>query len=161
MPEYRPAWAPHVCGTYPERESDGEGGWEPQPIELRCERCGETNRVVCARNAPRQWVVTFAYRYDALNPTFLKWMAKIGAYAAEKYGSWEQYRDGRLEGEKSPVNHIHEHLRAYVMGEPHDHFDGDVRWHLVAVAYNAMMEFFYCTKWGHVPHPLTVSEREE
>jgi hypothetical protein len=101
------------------------------------------------------------YRYDALNPTFLKWMAKIGAYAAEKYGSWEQYRDGRLEGEKSPVNHIHEHLRAYVMGEPHDHFDGDVRWHLVAVAYNAMMEFFYCTKWGHVPHPLTVSEREE
>ena len=96
------------------------------------------------------------FRYDALNPAFLKWMARIGSYAADKYGSWEQYRETRLVGEKSPVNHMYEHLRQYQVGEPHDHFDGDVRWHLVAVAYNAMMEFYYCTRWGHPEHPLEV-----
>ena len=98
--------------------------------------------------------VPVEFRYDAINPTFLKWMARIGHYASEKYGSWEQYREARLTGEKSPVNHIYEHLRSYAEGEPYDHFDSDVRWHLVAVAYNAMMEFFYCTRFGHVPHPL-------
>lgn len=101
---------------------------------------------------PRRVPVDF--RYDALNPTFLKWLARIGSYAAEKYGAWEQYREARLTGEKSPVNHIYEHLRSFQMGEPYDHFDGDVRWHLVAVAYNAMMEFYYVTRFGFVKHPL-------
>jgi hypothetical protein len=98
--------------------------------------------------------VAVDYRYDAINPDFLKWLARIGGYAAEKYGSWEQYRDARLTGEKSPVNHIYEHLRSFVTGEAYDHFDGDVRWHLVAVAYNAMMEFYYVTRYGAVRHPL-------
>lgn len=98
------------------------------------------------------------YRYDAINPEFLKWMAKIGSYAAEKYGAWEQYRTARLVGEKSPINHIYEHLRQFTMGEPYDHFDRNVKWHLVAIAYNAMMEFYYVTRFGHVPHPLTVEE---
>jgi dATP/dGTP diphosphohydrolase len=98
------------------------------------------------------------YRYDAINPNFLKWMAKIGAYAAEKYGSWEQYTNARLCGEKSPVNHIYEHLRQFRAGEAYDHFDGDVRWHLAAIAYNACMEFFYVSKWGHEKSPLTIDE---
>ena len=102
--------------------------------------------------------VAVDFDYGGLNPTFLKWMAKIPIYAEGKYGSWSQYKNARLAGEKSPVNHIYEHLRSYALGEPHDHFDGDVRWHLVAVAYNAMMEFYYCSRWGHVPHPLTVEE---
>ena len=89
------------------------------------------------------------YRYDSINPTFLKWMAKIGSYADQKYGAWEQYLQARLEGDKDPVNHIKEHWRCYVMNEPYDHFDGDVRWHLVAIAYNAMMAFYYHTRWGH------------
>lgn len=96
------------------------------------------------------------YVYEAINPTFLKWMARIGAYASEKYGAWDQYKHERLVGEKSPINHAYEHLRSYQMGEPYDRFDGDVRWHLVGVAYNAMMEFFYCTKFGHLLHPLNV-----
>jgi dATP/dGTP diphosphohydrolase len=96
------------------------------------------------------------YRYDAVNPDFLKMLARIGAYASEKYGTWEKYTGGRLVGEKSPVNHIQEHLRQFIRGEPYDHFDGDVRWHLAAIAYNAMMEFYYVTRWGHLKHPLTV-----
>jgi hypothetical protein len=98
--------------------------------------------------------------YDAINPTFLLWMAKIGAYAADKYGSWEQYTRARLTGEKSPLNHVQEHLRQYRLGEPYDHFDGDLRWHLVAGAYNFMMEFYYHTRWGHSRHPLTIEKPE-
>jgi hypothetical protein len=80
--------------------------------------------------------VPVAFRYDALNPAFLKCLAEIGHYAAEKYGSWEQYSKARLTGEKGPINHIYEHIRQYVMGEPYDHFDGDIGRHLVAGAYN-------------------------
>ena len=97
------------------------------------------------------------YRYDALNPTFLLWMARIGAYATEKYGDWSQYTHSRLVGVHSPVNHIYEHLRSYAEGIPYDHFDKDVRWHLVAVAYNAMMEFFYYGKFGALVHPLAAT----
>jgi len=98
------------------------------------------------------------YRYDAINPSFLKMLARIGSYADQKYGAWEQYTKARLVGEKSPVNHIQEHLRQFVEGEPYDHFDGDVRWHLAAIAYNAMMEFYYVTRWGHLKHPLHVDD---
>jgi hypothetical protein len=104
--------------------------------------------------APKR--VPVDYRFDAINPLFLKWMARIGSYADKKYGAWEQYTKARLTGEKSPVNHMQEHLRSFMTGELYDHFDGDVRWHLVAIAYNCMMEFYYVTKWGFTPHPLTV-----
>lgn len=100
------------------------------------------------------------FRYDAINPTFLKWMALIGSYADKKYGHWSQYTGARLTGDKSPINHIYEHLRQYAMGEPYDHFDGDLRWHLVAVAYNAMMEFFYHSRWGHMGHPLARGQND-
>jgi hypothetical protein len=96
------------------------------------------------------------YRYDAVNPEILKRLARIGAYAAEKYGSWEQYKDARLVGEKSPINHALEHIRQYVAGEPYDHFDGDLRWHLAAAAYNLSMEMYYHSRWGYLPHPLTL-----
>ena len=96
------------------------------------------------------------YRYDGLNPNFIKLMAQIAAYAAEKYGATEQYTESRLIGEKSPINHIYEHLRQYQTGESYDHFDGDLRYHLAAIAYNAMMEYFYHTKWGHLQNPLVM-----
>jgi len=87
------------------------------------------------------------FRYDSLNWEFLKLLAEIGHYASEKYGSPEQYTNGRLEGEKSPINHIPEHLRSYIAREPHDHF-GDIKYHLAAIAYNCMIEYFYLTHGG-------------
>lgn len=42
------------------------------------------------------------------------------------------------------------------MGEPYDHFEGDVGRHLAAVAYNASIEWHYLKKFGHVAHPLTL-----
>jgi dATP/dGTP diphosphohydrolase, N-terminal len=97
------------------------------------------------------------YIYTALNPDFLKALARIAKYAEEKYGSWSQYTAARLEGDKSCINHIYEHLRQYQLGEPHDKF-GDLKMQLAAVAYNAMMEWHYLEKFGPVAHPLLVRE---
>jgi hypothetical protein len=94
------------------------------------------------------------FRYDCINPEFLKMLAEIGHYASAKYGSWQQYASARLVGDKSPVNHIFEHLRQYQMNEPYDHFEGDVGRHLAAIAYNAMMEWHYLKKFGPLVHPL-------
>lgn len=101
------------------------------------------------------------FDYTALNWDFLRGLAWIPMHAAEKYGSWEQYRDARLAGEKSPVNHAIEHLRKYMLGEPYDKRDGNIRWHLVAAGYNVMMEFYYLAKFGHVAHPLKVDAKEK
>ncbi len=88
------------------------------------------------------------FRYDALNWDFIKMLAQIASYASGKYGSAEQYKHSRLEGEKSPFNHIQEHMRQYFFeGVDHDHF-GDPRFHLAAIAYNAMMEYYYHTHFG-------------
>lgn len=86
------------------------------------------------------------YDYNGLEPEFLHMMAQITAYADKKYaiyGGWTNYKKARLEGEKSPINHIYAHLGNYREKVPYDHFNGNHIWHLVAIAYNAMMEFWY------------------
>lgn len=90
------------------------------------------------------------YRHDAINPLFLQFMALIGGYAGKKYGDPSQYRGARLKGEKGPVNHMRNHLGEFQRSEAHDHFGNDPRWHLAAIAYNAMIEFTYITD-GHAP----------
>lgn len=87
------------------------------------------------------------FQYHRLNWDFIKLMAQIANYADGKYGSVEQYTDSRLLGEKSPMNHIGEHVRQYLSREPHDHFK-DHAYHLAAIAYNAMMEFYYLKHGG-------------
>lgn len=101
------------------------------------------------------------FNYTGLNWDFIKLMAEIPPYADEKYASWTQYTHARLEGEKSPENHIVEHLRQYMMGEPYDKFDGDVGRHLVAIAYNSMMAWFYLKKFGWKAHPLALERRQK
>ena len=96
------------------------------------------------------------FNYTGLNWDFIHAMAQIPPYADEKYTSWSQYTHARLEGEKSPANHIIAHLRSYMHGVPYDKFDGDVGRHLVAIAYNAMMEWYYLKKFGHKVHPLAM-----
>jgi hypothetical protein len=101
------------------------------------------------------------YRYDALNPEFEKMLAMIASYADEKYTDCHLYAKlpDRLRGEKSPINHMREHLRQYIVQKPYDKFDGDIGWHLAAIAYNAMMELFYLRKFGPVQHALVLEHR--
>jgi hypothetical protein len=87
------------------------------------------------------------FRFDALNWNFLKIMAQLAHFASIKYGKPEQYIGARLIEGRSPMNHIAEHMRQYMAGEAHDHF-GDPAFHLAAIAYNAMMEFFYLRTFG-------------
>lgn len=87
------------------------------------------------------------HNFAGLNWEFLRVVAEICPYAAAKYGSVEQYADIRPEGEQSPVNHIFTHAGQYIAQTPHDKF-GDVKYHLAAIAYNAMMEYYYLTHGG-------------
>lgn len=99
-----------------------------------------------------------SYRYDALNWDFIKLMAEIAEYADRKYkeaGGVHNYTGARLVEEKSPVNHAFEHLRMFIKGELHDHFH-TLKHQLAALAYNAMMEFYYLERYGHLKHGLTV-----
>lgn len=96
------------------------------------------------------------FDFTALNWDFLKKMARIPLHATEKYGSWSQYKNARLEGEKSPINHAIEHLRKYLAGESYDRWDKGVDWHLVAASYNCMMAWYYHFRFGHETHPLTL-----
>ncbi len=109
------------------------------PFELSAAAQPDPNKVIR---------VPVKYDYAAIHPEFLKMLAEIGSYADAKYGSWSQYLKARLGGNAAPVNHIYEHLRSYQMLERYDHFEGDVRRHLAAIAYNAMMEFAAHCKWG-------------
>ena len=88
------------------------------------------------------------YRYDILYWNFIHSMAEIAHLGAEKYGDFN-YRQPGLTRDKSPVNHIANHLRRYLENESYDHhFLGiEKKWHLVAIAFNAMMEFW------HEEHP--------
>lgn len=83
-------------------------------------------------------------RYDILYPPFEEMLAKIAHYGAETYGdlNWQK---SRLEGGKGPINHIHKHLNTYQQGKPYDHAELGThrKVHLAAIAFNAMMEFWY------------------
>ena len=83
-------------------------------------------------------------RYDILDPEFEDLMAKIADYGAKKYGELN-WHISRLEGDKSPINHIRKHLNKYRLKQPYDHSEIglDPKIHLVAIAFNAMMEFYY------------------
>lgn len=92
-----------------------------------------------------------SYRYTGLNWRFIRLLADLARYCDDRYGSAEQYTNGELVGDRAPLNHIYEHLRAYQCGEMYDHLGGDRAYHLAAVAYNAMMEYFYYTQRGGPP----------
>jgi len=81
------------------------------------------------------------YRYDVLYWNFIHAMAEIGHIGAEKYGDLN-YQQSKLRRDKSPVNHMANHLRQYINGEKHDKL-GDRKYQLAAIAFNAMMEFYY------------------
>jgi len=87
-------------------------------------------------------------RYDIIDPEFLELMARVADYGAKKYGDFN-WQKSRLEGDKSPINHIYKHLKSYRMDEPYDHPEiagTDRKMHLIAIAFNAMMEFYWENK---------------
>lgn len=96
------------------------------------------------KNTPEAQRDSVNYRYDILDPVFLQLMAEIANYGAIKYGDFN-WKKSRLTGEKSPINHIYRHLYKYRTGQTYDHCEvGTEKYiHLAAIAFNAMMEFYY------------------
>lgn len=89
---------------------------------------------------------------EFLDPKFLAAMNEIGRYGHEKYGA-QSFHHRALKGDRSRgeldrtqaetiAGHANEHFLAYLEGTPHDHF-GTRRHQLAAVAFNAMMEFYF------------------
>ena len=79
-------------------------------------------------------------RFDLLDPDFLREMAEVMGYGAEKYGpeNWKLPQPGA----KSGVNHAMCHIVEYVAGRPDD-MTGNVETNLVKVAVNAMFEWYH------------------
>lgn len=90
--------------------------------------------------------------YEFLNPAFLQAMNEIGGYGHEKYGKDSFHHRART-GDRSRgeldrtqpaeiAKHAKEHFAMYLRGELHDKF-GTLQHQLAAVAFNAMMEFYF------------------
>jgi len=96
------------------------------------------------------------YRYDVLYWNFIHVMAEIGAIGAEKYGEFNYQQQG-LERDKSPINHIANHLREFIEKQPYDHKElgNNRKYHLAAIAFNAMMQYW------HEDHPQDASKKEK
>jgi hypothetical protein len=96
--------------------------------------------------------VSHPLRYDILDPAFLEALARIADYGAKKYGDFN-WQKSRLSGDKGPINHIYKHLKSYRLNEPYDHpeIGTDRGMHLAAIAFNALMEFYYCTHEDKYP----------
>lgn len=87
-------------------------------------------------------------RYDILDPDFEEMLAKIAHFGAVKYGEFNWHKS-RLTGDQGPMNHIRKHYKSYMRNEPYDHTElgTDRKIHLAAIAFNAMMEYWYeCNK---------------
>lgn len=88
---------------------------------------------------------------DFLLPEFLQAMNDIGRYGLEKYGE-DSFQARRIKGDTSRklkrcssqeiADHAIEHFSMYLNHDPHDHFGTDAH-QLAAVAFNAMMEFYF------------------
>jgi len=89
--------------------------------------------------------------YEFLNEEFLDLMNDIGRYGAEKYGA-ESFHARALTGDRSRslkrtqkeeiMKHARQHSVMYENGVLHDKF-GTLKHQLAAVAFNAMMEFYF------------------
>lgn len=84
------------------------------------------------------------HRFDLLYAPFLRAMAEIGHIGAVRYGD-DNYKKERLSDGRSPLNHIYSHLGKYQENIPYEHEEVGLgrKSHLAAVAFNAMMEFWY------------------
>lgn len=91
-------------------------------------------------------------QYEFLDAAFLEAMNDIGRYGHEKYGkdsfhhraTYGDRSRGKLEraGSAAIIKHSQEHGDAYLRKEIHDHF-GTLKHQLAAVAFNALMEFYF------------------
>lgn len=87
------------------------------------------------------------YLFQALDWNFIKALGQLAKYGADKYDDKDgtiNWKKSPLQRDKSPINHMVNHTTEYILGNKHPL--GSPKWHLVAIAFNAMMEFFWYEK---------------
>lgn len=88
------------------------------------------------------------YNFQSLYWSFIKHMAIVGKWGGDKRGESgignPTYMNAPYLGDKSPLNHMAHHMTEYILNKPHTL--GSTKWHLVAIAFNAMIEFFWFEK---------------
>jgi hypothetical protein len=89
---------------------------------------GPTERVEVAANGAKQ--AATPYRFDLLGPPTMFLLARIVCYGAEKYGE----RNWRGIPVRSHLNHLLQHLFAYLAGDRSDDHLG----HMLCRAYMAV-----------------------
>lgn len=98
------------------------------------------------------------YLFTVLDWNFIKALAQLAKHGSDKYDDPNDpvpnYQKGVLTRDKSPINHLCNHLTSYQLREPHDHL-GSPKWHLVAIAFNAMIEFFHFKELEFKHHKIT------
>jgi hypothetical protein len=80
-------------------------------------------------------------RFDLIPGDVLAEVAKVFAHGAAKYGD-NNWRQGRLKGDKCPLNHALKHLAYYQAGIPDDE-SADPKIHLSHAIVNLMFELHY------------------
>lgn len=90
-------------------------------------------------------------RYDLLDSQFEELLARIADYGARKYGD-RNWQLSPLTGDKDPLNHMRKHYNDFVSGKPYDHpeIGTDRSIHLAAIAFNAMMAFYWEVRKNNV-----------
>lgn len=129
VPRHPPSAIDHgildVCGM----ESEGEVmGSDPQSYLLDLHEKNLTQ--------------LFDEEFELLDREFINEMVYLGKAGCRQHDddTWKE----PTRPKRSPVNHMAGHLWQYTSGHKHDL--GDRRYHLVAIAYNAMMEFYWMTR---------------
>ena len=124
------------------------------------DKAGKWEELLTQLNASQQQVAALEARnaeLEFLSPGFLRAMNDIGRYGFEKYGE-QSFQARRLKGDTSRgdmkrttpqaiADHAREHFSMYLNHIPHDHFGTDAH-QLAAVAFNAMMEFYFAALKG-------------
>ena len=91
---------------------------------------------------------TILERFDLVDPSFLRAMAKIMGLGAQIHGE-EAYLSGKNRADRSPINHALDHMNHYQLGHKYDKLEigDDPKWHLAAAACNLLMEFAILEIW--------------
>lgn len=78
-----------------------------------------------------------------LDQKFIEAMKALGIKGCEVHNDLT-WKEETKPSNRDPVEHILKHYNEYITGKIHNHL-GNKKYHLVSIAYNAMMEFYWET----------------
>ena len=84
---------------------------------------------------------TISARFDLIPGDVLQMVAEVFGHGAQKYGD-SNWKESRLKGADSPINHALKHINLYNAGIPDDESD-DPNIHMSHAIVNLMFELYY------------------